>query len=57
VLEVDEAQEDTHVVTRPTAIRGMPPVGEDGSGRATAIACGEQLALVLACDVQLKQLS
>ena len=40
VLEVDEAEEDTHIVTRPTPIRGMPPVGKDGSGRVTAVACG-----------------
>jgi hypothetical protein len=40
VLEVDEAEEDTHVVTRPTPIRGMPPVGKDGSGRVTVVACG-----------------
>ena len=40
VLEVDEAEDDTHIVTRPTRIRGMPPVEKDGNGRVTAVACG-----------------
>ena len=50
VLEVDEAEEDTHVVTRPTSIRGMRPVGKDGNGRVTAVACGWLHAMAITAN-------